>query len=244
MKGQIQKIRNLGRISSRQIPMANFLYCFLFWFSIICSAFYCVSNAGAVNFSFPPQMDIYLWKDASISNDLIQLTKSSVNANISWSLGWATYDSIVPFGDGLTFFLAQFDFKPFDADTGNYLGLFRSETDGNPSNQIVALEFDTYKNDYDTDGNHVGIDVNSIQSKIIFSVSGLYEGAALHNGRKWDAWVLYNGSSRVPQLQVLQYPIDLSQYLPPNVMVGLSASTGAAIEFHALHVWNFSSQSS
>ncbi|XP_059064900.1 probable L-type lectin-domain containing receptor kinase S.7 [Cryptomeria japonica] len=163
-------------------------------------------------------------------------------------------------GDGISFFLAPFDFVPSAADPGEWLGLFKSETDGNSSNQILAVEFDTYKNDFDPDDNHVGIDVNSVKSQVTFSVSGLYGDAVLNNGEKWEAWVEYYGAlaqlqvflsynpagatPSKPENPVLWYDIDLSQFLPHNVKIGISAYTGIEIETHMVYLWSFSCQDS
>ncbi|CAI0429040.1 unnamed protein product [Linum tenue] len=67
-------------------------------------------------------------------------------------------------GFGLAFVLAPSPEFP-GAAADHYLGLFNSTTnDGDPSNHVFAIEFDTVNgvNDTrDTDGNHVGINVNS-----------------------------------------------------------------------------------
>nr|POF15886.1 l-type lectin-domain containing receptor kinase ix.1 [Quercus suber] len=55
-----------------------------------------------------------------------------------------------------------------DNSFGGYLGLFSNETAINGTqNQIVAVEFDTYPNEWDTaSAPHVGIDINSIVSNV------------------------------------------------------------------------------
>ena len=68
--------------------------------------------------------------------------------------------------------------------TGMWLGLFNETTNGKNSTQIVAVEFDTYKNVIslnntkfhndsvianDPNDNHIGIDVNNITSVEIYS---------------------------------------------------------------------------
>ncbi|CAI0429038.1 unnamed protein product [Linum tenue] len=71
-------------------------------------------------------------------------------------------------GFGLAFVLAPSPEFP-GAAADHYLGLFNSTTnDGDPSNHVFAIEFDTVNgvNDTrDTDGNHVGINVNSMNSR-------------------------------------------------------------------------------
>ncbi|XP_057844562.2 L-type lectin-domain containing receptor kinase IX.2-like [Cryptomeria japonica] len=235
---------------------------FLFCLFITCSAFCYVLFAGALSFDFLPRTAIHISEDASIYTAYQESTQrrhdmepwlalASFSTNFQFSI--ARFDGNVG-GDGLAFFVAPFHFVPSDAYAGKWLGLFKSETDGNSSNQIVAVEFDTFKNDWDPDDNHVGIDVNSIKSEETFSI----KDGALYSGVKWEAWVDYNGtlaqlqvilsqspnnaSPSKPESPVLVYDIDLSWYLPQNVMVGLSASTGVFIETHELHFWKFSCQ--
>lgn len=54
------------------------------------------------------------------------------------------------------------------ASSSQHLGLFNRTNDGQPSNHIVAIELDTFQSlDVgDINGNHVGLDVNSIVSVI------------------------------------------------------------------------------
>ncbi|GMY08464.1 L-type lectin-domain containing receptor kinase S.4-like [Fagus crenata] len=67
---------------------------------------------------------------------------------------------------------------------GPYLGLFNNRNDGNFSNHIFAVEFDTVKDlEFgDIDDNHVGIDLNSIVSKDSIRV----EQFTPHTKRKED----------------------------------------------------------
>ncbi|XP_059077068.1 L-type lectin-domain containing receptor kinase IV.1-like [Cryptomeria japonica] len=75
---------------------------------------------------------------------------------------------------GLAFFLTPSDLEPPLNCEGQWLGLFNQSTEGNSSNQIVAVEFDKLKNDpFDPDDNHMGINVNSIVSKEDLLIKGL-----------------------------------------------------------------------
>lgn len=148
-------------------------------------------DGGGISFEFPPQMDINASGDASIVNDVVQLTKSKVKGSFGWAYSsmaiplWdnlnpsqvlATFSTHFQFtitrldnpsGDGLAFFLAPLAFQSSDATSGEWLGLFPPDTDGDPNNQIFAVEFDDRMNEpYDHDSNHLGIDVNSIVSKV------------------------------------------------------------------------------
>ncbi|MED6142174.1 hypothetical protein PIB30_111182, partial [Stylosanthes scabra] len=68
-------------------------------------------------------------------------------------------------GDGFAFFLGPLLEKIPPNSTGGYLGLFNPETALDPRrNQILAVEFDTYPNDWDPSTPHIGINVGSIKS--------------------------------------------------------------------------------
>ncbi|XP_059072258.1 L-type lectin-domain containing receptor kinase IX.1-like [Cryptomeria japonica] len=218
--------------------------------------------------------------------DTIQLTRNEIVGDLGWSVGWATYNQSVPLwdnssgalasftshfqflirnsssnsADGLTFFIAPFNFKPPANSWGEWLGLFNLTTNGILSNQVVAVEFDTFQDSFDPNDNHVGIDVNSAVSvaNVSLSSEGKFLNNALKNGQAWDSWVDYNGSTKQlqvfllynpsanlyniskPRSPILSYHIDLRDYIPEIVTVGLSASTGLAFETHRVSAWNFS----
>ncbi|KAL3585792.1 hypothetical protein D5086_013033 [Populus alba] len=70
-------------------------------------------------------------------------------------------------GFGFAFTLSPSDRLP-EAEAGHYLGLFNSTNDGFSSNYIFAVEFDTvngFNKSTDSVGNHVGININSVDSK-------------------------------------------------------------------------------
>ncbi|XP_059064898.1 bark leucoagglutinin-like [Cryptomeria japonica] len=150
--------------------MANYRAGFLLYLCIT-SSFWHFSNGRNVNFNFPPKTDIHLSGDASINMDVIQLTTCQFNNNSAGSIGWSISANIIPLwddcsqvpasfsthfqfrmpgcgvnhsGDGLAMFFAPPDFQSSDGDPGECLGLFKTETDGNSSNQIVAVEFDSF----------------------------------------------------------------------------------------------------
>lgn len=129
------------------------------------------------------------------------------------------------------------------------MGLFNQTTDGNSSNQMVAVEFDTYQDQWDPSDNHVGIDVNSIVSE-----KNLTWSNTMVSGDTLLATISYDGSSKDlkvhlkdPQVPVddgsltLTHNVDLRQFLPPQIIVGFSASTGNAIPVQLIRTWNFTS---
>ncbi|XP_059077052.1 L-type lectin-domain containing receptor kinase IX.1-like [Cryptomeria japonica] len=268
-----------------KIPLAGlFIVCI-----IASSSFIHGTDGGTITFHFPPRTNISIDQSADtfFLKDRIELTANHLNDSLKRSHGWAAYNKLIPLwdysskalanfsthfqfsismvndskltGDGLTFFLAPPGLNSANDSWGECLGLFSAANDGNSSNQIVAVEFDTFKNlPYDPDDNHVGIDVNSRKSKKTFSVNGLYSSTSLKNGKKWEAWVDYDGNKEKlevfilfnpdgscaskPASPVLRYDIDLRQFLPQNVQVGFSAPTGNLIETHTVYNWNFSCQ--
>ena len=71
-------------------------------------------------------------------------------------------------GEGLAFIITSVDHDNIPSNcSGQWLGLFNSSTNGSNSSKVVAVEFDTKKSPgtSDPDGNHVGINVNNINSE-------------------------------------------------------------------------------
>ncbi|CAJ2636322.1 unnamed protein product [Trifolium pratense] len=231
------------------------------------------------NFSnFPPNLYLINFQgDAFSSNNVLQLTKNQLDGPITSSVGRASFDQPVKlydkktkeltdftthftfvmkavnsslFGDGLSFFIAPFQSDIPKNSSGGYLGLFNENSAFNTSkNQIVAVEFDTFSNDWDPKLDHVGINVNSIQS-----VQNVSWKSNMKNGLIANAWISYNSTSKNlnvfltyaknPTFQgnsSLSYVIDLSEVLPEYVRIGFSASTGKWIEIHNILSWSFNS---
>lgn len=154
------------------------------------------------------------------------------------------------YGDGLAFFLAPEGSKlPPNLSEGSGLGLTRRDQLLNTTaNHFVAVEFDIYKNYFDPPGEHVGIDINSMQS--VNNISWLCD---IIGGRRTDAWISYNSSTHnlsvaftgyrngTVEMQFLSRIVSLRDYLPERVSFGFSASTGSAYALHTLYSWDFSS---
>ncbi|XP_027365786.1 LOW QUALITY PROTEIN: mannose/glucose-specific lectin Cramoll-like [Abrus precatorius] len=162
-------------------------------------------------------------------------------------------------GDGLAFFIAPVDTSIPPNSHGKLLGLFpntnvlKNSTSYNKvdfkasSNQVVAVEFDSYVNlnpDIgDPNYKHIGIDVNSIRSKTTARWNW-------QNGKVATAHISYNSVAK--RLSVvttypgsapveLSHEIELNTVLPDWVRVGLSASTGQAKESNTVLSWSFTS---
>ncbi|EEF44110.1 kinase, putative [Ricinus communis] len=156
-----------------------------------------------------------------------------------------------PFGgDGITFFLEPSGSQVPDHAWGGCLALISNCSDFNTTGKaVVAVEFDTYQNEWDPSDNHVGIIVNSIKS-----VANITWSRSIKNGSKANAWVTYNSQTRNLSMFLtyadnpvfngnssLSYEIDLSKVLPEFVTVGFSASTGFRTEIHNILSWEFNS---
>ncbi|GLJ32078.1 hypothetical protein SUGI_0645970 [Cryptomeria japonica] len=153
-------------------------------------------------------------------------------------------------GDGLAFIIVPNN-KIFLAGSDRaMLGLFDSSTNGSTTGQL-AIEFDTYKNRFDPDGNHVGIDIQGIISNV---TAGMGEhGIDIKAGRAIQVRVDYDGWAKSLQIyaryanntsayaSILNHTVELENTVPKSAYVGFSASTGSSYEIHRILDWNFSS---
>ncbi|KAG4917248.1 hypothetical protein AAZX31_02G012100 [Glycine max] len=143
--------------------------------------------------------------------------------------------------DGLAFFLAPIDTKP--QTHAGYLGLFNENESGD---QVVAVEFDTFRNSWDPPNPHIGINVNSIRSIKTTSWD-------LANNKVAKVLITYDASTSL-LVASLVYPsqrtsnilsdvVDLKTSLPEWVRIGFSAATGLDIpgESHDVLSWSFAS---
>lgn len=152
---------------------------------------------------------------------------------------------LCPFGDGMAFLITS-DAGYFSLSDG-HLGLperFSSQ------DSFVAVEFDTSFDPSfgDINGNHVGIDVNTIVS--LASVDAVSQGIDLKSGKEMTAWIEYRdaekmirvwvGNSQVrPPNPLLVAQIDLSRHFREFMHVGFSASNGPGSASHVVDRWRF-----
>ena len=173
----------------------------------------------------------------------------------SFSFVISTRGSDTP-ADGLTFFLASVNSTIPPGSGGALLGLFsnanialnnsRNEVvdfKADPSNGVVAVEFDTYPNVNLGDPNyrHIGINVNSIRSRE-------FRRWNWQNGQVVSAQIYYDNvfkslraTARFPDggFVDFRHNIDLATVLPQWVRVGFSASTGQYAQTNNIQAWSF-----
>jgi hypothetical protein len=133
-----------------------------------------------------------------------------------------------------------------------YLGLFNASNNGNSTNHILSIELDTIVSPefQDIDNNHVGINVNSLES--VESAPATYFSdqernnisLELTNGNPMHVWIDYDETEKLlnvtpaptsipkPNRPLLSTQIDLSQYLLESMYVGFSAGTGVVTSDH------------
>ncbi|CAL4938603.1 unnamed protein product [Urochloa decumbens] len=160
---------------------------------------------------------------------------------------------------GLAFVVAPS--SNLSAATGaQYLGLLNISDNGKASNHILAVELDTVLSPefHDIDSNHVGIDVNNLQS-VKSHTAGYYEegtgkflNLTLMSRKAMRVWVDY--SNQAMELNVTLAPLDvekptesllstivnLSDIVYDSAYVGFTSATGLSIAYHYVLGWSFS----
>ncbi|KAL9153125.1 hypothetical protein ABFS82_10G029100 [Erythranthe guttata] len=259
------------------------IYLVLFFFSLTLLSSQASSQTDEFTYSgfSDPKTNLTLNGVALIDNDgILRLTNET-----SRQLGHAFYASPIQFknsttgavssfstcfvisihpeyprlgGHGLAFTVAPTK-ELKSALPSQYLGLLNSSNGGNSSNHIFAVEFDTVQ-DFefgDINDNHVGIDINSLNSNV--SAAAAYfsgdDGSVkndlnLKGGKPIVAWVEYDSatnlvnvtlslSSTKPRIPVLSLQVDLSPIFQENMFIGFSASTGLLASSHYILGWSF-----
>lgn len=163
-------------------------------------------------------------------------------------------------GYGLAFAIAP-STQFAGADSGHFLGLFKSSNNGNTSNHIFAVEFDTvngHDEERNTKGNHIGININGISSVASKPASYSDYGEAHEHDLQMDSgdpiivWIEYDGPNRMvnvtiapwklkrkPTKSLLSRRIELKPVLKEKMFVGFSASTGDKTSSHYILAWSF-----
>ncbi|KAL3838802.1 hypothetical protein ACJIZ3_023393 [Penstemon smallii] len=160
-------------------------------------------------------------------------------------------------GEGLAFVIVPDLNLPVNS-SNQFLGLTNSSTDGSPANELVAVEIDTFKQDFDPDDNHVGINVNSIRSIITESLTPHnITIATILDAKFFNFWIDYDGVDKKievyvteqsdqngptppkPRSSILSTELNLRDYVNQYSYFGFSASTGRDTrELNCVFRWN------
>ncbi|GER26655.1 lectin protein kinase [Striga asiatica] len=145
---------------------------------------------------------------------------------------------------------------------GHLLGAFNRSNDGDPSNHIFLVEFDTvqgHNEASDADANHVAINLNGMTPTASHSAlryldrdPALTEEIDMERDGPIQAWIEYDGPTGLINLTIsplnitkpihplISRPIDLSTVLVHQGMyVGFSAATGEQTSAHYILGWSF-----
>ncbi|XP_047332439.1 lectin-domain containing receptor kinase VI.4-like [Impatiens glandulifera] len=165
-------------------------------------------------------------------------------------------------GFGFAFTLSpQKDFP--GAEPGHYMGIFNSTNDAEDSNHILAVEFDTVNGlneGSDTDGNHIGINVNGMDSIASEPVAYLpsndsdkKEEFSMESGDPIQVWIDFDGDTNY--LNITIAPLNVSKPRPlksrkvnlpgsllEEMYIGFSAATGHKTSSHYILGWNFTTE--
>lgn len=153
-------------------------------------------------------------------------------------------------GQGLAFLIAP-DLSIPPKSSGQWLGLTNDTTDGNQTNQVVAVEFDTEKQYYDPDDNHIGLNINSVISNKTESLDEHGIRLCPAEATNYSVWVQYNGVSKLmevymakggepkPEQPLLNETINLKQYVKQESYFGFAGSTGYPnVELNCVLEWS------
>jgi len=190
-------------------------------------------------------------------NDRDSLDGNLVSFNTSFLINVYRPKNETP-GEGITFLIAPSASGPPLNSYGQFLGLTNVSNDGNRTNQILAVELDTVKQDFDPDDNHLGLDINGVRSNVTVSLTPLGFEIVPNVTRFHVLWVEYDGGRKVidvyiavqpdkdapivpkPAKPVLSSALDLKQVVNRVSYFGFSASTGDNVELNCVLRWNIS----
>ncbi|XP_055808570.1 L-type lectin-domain containing receptor kinase VIII.1 [Solanum dulcamara] len=253
---------NLAKFARDFLALFILLFCF------------CMSTFGTTDFDFEnlTLSSLKLLGDAHLGNNTVRLTRDLAVPNSG--AGKALYSKPVRFrqpgfdfpasfstfftfsvtnlnpssiGGGLAFVLTPGD--ELVGDAGGYMGILDAK-----GTQIgtIAVEFDTLMDVEfkDINGNHVGLDLNSMISTQVGNLDSIE--VDLKSGNLVNSWIEYSGSNGQlnifvsytnlkPKEPFLSVTINLAEYVNDFMFVGFSGSTQGSTEIHNIVWWSFSS---
>lgn len=189
--------------------------------------------------------------------------KSTSNSTAISSFSTSFVFSVLPEipsspGFGLAFVLSN-STSPAGALASQYFGLFSNATVPIIA-PLLAVEFDTGQNPEfnDPDGNHVGIDLNNIESAVTqpagyYDTTGSLVPVQMRNGQNIHAWIDFDGAQF--EINVTIAPVGMSRpsrpllayknpvianYVSSDMYVGFSASKTNWVEAQRVLAWSLS----
>ncbi|KAJ4765668.1 receptor lectin kinase [Rhynchospora pubera] len=236
------------------------------------------SFSFSFNFSDPhfDRHAVQLAGDAFFNGTVINLSRDNADRNFDQSQGRATYkqpillwdpsngkvanfttsftftfrNTYIKRGDGIAFFLLPYPSRLTDSSAQGCLGVFENcySSITTTKNHAVAVEYDSYMNDWDPSNSHFGIDVDSINSLVYQNIT-----LGTNTDRRITSNITYDSGTKL--LTVLVYSdndvgfgnyslsanVDLRNLLPPEVAIGFSAASGHGryVELHQIFNWYF-----
>ncbi|KAM3315507.1 hypothetical protein ACQJBY_033945 [Aegilops geniculata] len=161
-------------------------------------------------------------------------------------------------GHGLAFVVAVSRALP-GASPEMYLGVLGPTINGKTSNHVFAVEFDTVTDleMKETNGNHVGVDVNSLVSNVseqaaYYTTENKKVPVELESAQQIQAWIDYDGGTSLlnvtvapvsvaerPRRPLISTKLDLRSVFKENMYVGFSSATGKLASSHYILAWSF-----
>jgi hypothetical protein len=148
-----------------------------------------------------------------------------------------------------------------NGSAGACLCLLEKWQNGNLNNQLFAVEFDTWQNPEfnDSSNNHVGVNVNSMDSVSFYNLcgDGIKDCSYLVTGGDFTSWIDYDSATQTldvfltngslilgtvakpadPLIQVSN--LNLSNVLNDYMFVGITGSAGMYREVKNIKSWSF-----
>jgi hypothetical protein len=163
---------------------------------------------------------------------------ASFTASFNFSIESVVGKSAAGTGHGMTFFMTPYMPDLPQESYDGCLGLFDESQAQNyltvnatGDERFVAVEFDIHKDDWDPSSQHIGVDVNSMDSRGDYTI--LPDGSLVDAGVMSATVVYDNGTRRLgvalsvgSARYTVSSTVDLRSLLPEQVAVGFSAATG------------------
>ncbi|KAK7389122.1 hypothetical protein VNO78_23954 [Psophocarpus tetragonolobus] len=267
-----EKSSSIDRMCSWKTSLAGKVFFLLLHLSLF------ISPALSLEFlfnSFAGVTNLTLIKDARIDASVIRMTNDSnqysygrafypvklpmTNSSFSTSFVFSILPQIPTSpGFGLAFLLCNTTDPPA-ALASQYFGLFTNAT--SPSVfPLIAVEFDTGQNPEfnDIDDNHIGIDLNNIESTLAtpagyYNSTGAFVPLRMRTGQNIRAWIDFDalnfqfnvtvapiGVSRPSRPTLTHIDPNIANYVSADMYVGFSASKTNWIEAQRVLAWSFS----